>query len=96
VPTYVRIDVTAVTPRTAPPYVLMTYTERNSRYVLLSDDGSGKLLVGPMGVNYFEDGKPTLEGIYLHRWDQPPGRARRSRSGHDSWRTKGKPFHRDL
>jgi hypothetical protein len=91
-PEYVRINVPDLTPRTSPPYVMLSFNERNSRYVLAAEDGSGKLLVGPYGVNYYEDGKPTQDGIYVRRWDVPPvrgPRARWSRSGQLSDRVEG-------
>lgn len=72
-PDYVRINVAEVTPRTAPPYARITFTERNSRYVLPNEDGD-KLLVGPLGVNYHLDGQPDSDGLYLHRWDVPARR----------------------
>lgn len=72
-PEYVRINVTAVTPQTAPPYVTITHTERTSRYVLSSEDGT-KLLIGELGVNYFMDGPATRDMVYLRRWDQKPFR----------------------
>lgn len=76
-PVFHRIDVVAVTPSTAPPYGRITHTERNSRYVLAADDGSGKLLIGQLGVNYFPDGPADQDEVYLHRHDVPPCRARR-------------------
>lgn len=93
IPVYRPIDVVAVTPRTSPPYALMTFVQRNSRYVL-AKDGSDKLLVGPLGVNYFVDGKPSSEGIYLRRWDVPPFRGpkpkpKKSRSGNGSRKNGG-------
>jgi hypothetical protein len=91
-PDYARIDVTDVTPRTAPPYVLMSFIQRNSSYVLAADDDPGKLLVGRYGVQYHEDGKASQDGIYLRRWDVPPVRGSRGRwslSDHVPSRTKG-------
>ena len=84
-PTYQHINVAEVTPRTAPPYALISFTQRNSQYVL-PIDGSDKLLIGPLGVNYYPDGPPTAEGVYLRRWDAPPTRnviAMRSRLPRD-------------
>jgi len=72
-----RIDVARVTPRSAPPYATITYPERNSIHVLTSDDGTGKLLIGPLGVNYYEDGAPGRDVVYLRRWDMPQTRQRR-------------------
>lgn len=71
-PVYRRIDVADVTSRTAPPYGTITFTERNSRYVLLAENG--KMLIGPLGVNYYEDGPPDAAVIYLRRHDVPPRR----------------------
>jgi hypothetical protein len=90
-PDYVRIDVSDVTPRTAPPYVMINFIQRNSQYVLPSDDGSMKLLLGRYGVNYYEDGPASNDGIYLRRWDVPPVRGPRgrwSRSDHIPSRTE--------
>lgn len=72
-PTYVRVPVEKVTHRTAPAYGTITFNERNSKHVL-SDGGSGKLLIGPLGVHYYQDGPPDSQVIYLRRWDVPPGR----------------------
>jgi hypothetical protein len=80
-PDYVRINVAAVTPKTAPPYAAITHTERTSRYVLSSEDGT-KLLIGDLGVNYFMDGPATRDAVYLRRWDQPPFRG-------DGYRARG-------
>lgn len=84
-PVFVRIDVTDVTPRSAPPYGTITFTERNSRYVLAADDVPGKLLIGPLGVNYFEDGAADHEVIYLRRADMAPTRDNLAR-----WRKRRK------
>lgn len=69
-PGYQRIDVASVTPRTAPPYVRLTYTQRNSSFVLPDGNDGEKLLVGPLGVNYFIE-RSDAEGIYLRRFDRP-------------------------
>jgi hypothetical protein len=72
-PRHVRIDVSAVTPQTAPPYVLMSYAERNSQYVLTGKQG--RVLVGPLGVEYVTE-STSLEAIQLRRVDVPSfGRA---------------------
>lgn len=68
-PVYVRINVAEVTPKTSAPYAVISHTDRSSIYVLVSTDGSGKVLVGPLGVNYYEDGPPDNSVVYLHRWD---------------------------
>ena len=66
-----RIDVTRVTPRTAPKYGTITHNEKVSRHVLI---GEGLLLlIGPLGVNYFAEWADS-DVIYLHRWDVPPAR----------------------
>lgn len=90
-PDYPRIDVTDLTPRTAPPYAMLTFIQRNS-YHVRAPDGSGKLLVGRYGVPYFPDGKPSNDGIYLRRQDRPPVRGPRgqlSQSGNDPQETGG-------
>jgi hypothetical protein len=66
---FVSIAVASVTPRTAPPYGTITHTERNSSHVLRAENG--KMLIGPLGVNYFQDGTPDNEVVYLRRWDVP-------------------------
>jgi hypothetical protein len=66
---FTRIDVTSVTPRTSPPYGTITHVERNSRHVLRAENG--KMLIGPLGVNYFEDGPADNWVVYLRRWDVP-------------------------
>jgi hypothetical protein len=73
VPLYERINVADVTPKTAPPYASITHTDRTSRFVLTSEDGT-KLLIGQLGVNYFADGPADRDMIYLRRWDQAPRR----------------------
>ena len=80
-PIYQRINVAELTPRTAPPYVALTHTERNSRYVLPAEDGQGhgKVLIGVLGVNYYEDGPADRDMVYLRRFDQPPTRGKRPR-----------------
>lgn len=64
---FYRIDVVRLTRMTAPRYGTITYTERNSAYVLA---GPGDLLlIGPLGVNYHVEGSNN-EVIFLRRWDQ--------------------------
>jgi hypothetical protein len=69
VPTYARIDVTAVTSRTAPPYGTITHAERLGPHVLRGE--GDLLLVGPLGVNYYVE-NATNEFIRLRRFDMPP------------------------
>jgi hypothetical protein len=89
-PTYERLDVANVTPRTAPPYATISFAERNSRFVLTTRDGSGRMLIGPLGVNYFLDGRPDHATFFLRRWDMPPFRSRgRSQSGYDPQESGG-------
>lgn len=91
-PDYEQIDVTSVTPRTSVPYAKISFTERNSMHVLRAENGL--LLIGPLGVNYYEDGPADRDGVYLRRWDVEPLRektrkTRQSRLGNDPAETKG-------
>lgn len=89
-PDYVRIDVTDVTPKNAPPYAMLTFIQRNSRSVFRFKNG--KMRIGRYGVYYFEDGTPSQDGIYLRREDVPPVRGPRGRmaqSGNDRRKTEG-------
>jgi hypothetical protein len=61
-----RLDVTRVTRLTAPPYGRVLAGEVGERGALPGDDGL--LLVGPLGVNYFEVNRDSV-WVYLRRHD---------------------------
>lgn len=67
--THRRVDLSRLTPRTAPPRVMLSFTERNGPHVLAGR--GGLLLLGPLGVNYFVE-RSDAQGLYLRRWDVRP------------------------
>lgn len=64
---YARIDVAALTSQSAPPFVFLTFEQRNDgRNVKVQGQ---LLLIGPDGVNYAVE-KSDSAGLYLRRWDK--------------------------
>jgi len=60
------MDVAAVTRLTAPPYLRVLAVNVGSRGVLPGRDGL--MLIGPLGVNYFEVQR-DVAWVYLRRHD---------------------------